>query len=84
MSVKILPYEQLKYKDGEIGVNDVSVEYIQDSDCTEEEGNVQTITISSRNNGTNRFINIKTDNWSISDIDELEEIISDFKKRADI
>jgi hypothetical protein len=45
---------------------------------------VQTLTVSARNNGVSRFLNLKTDNWSIDGIDELSEIIEDFKKRAGI
>lgn len=75
-------YEDFKFEDEHIGVDDVSVTYLQNSDCTEEDGNVQSITISTRNNGVGRFINIKTENWSFDDINELEELIKDFKQRA--
>ncbi len=70
------------YEDGQIGIDDISVQYVQTGDCTENEDNVQTITISTRNNGVGRFLNIKTDGWSFDSIEELEEIINDFKKRA--
>lgn len=65
-----------------VAVDDVVVKYIQSNDCTEDMDIVQELTISSRNNGCKRFINIKTDNWSISDTEEFSKIIEDFKKRA--
>ena len=75
-------YEDFKFEDGHIGIDDISITYLQNSDCTEEDENVQSITISTRNNGIGRFINIKTENWSFDDINELEELIKDFKQRA--
>jgi len=81
---KIIPIEQMNYGDYEIAVDDCSVTYVQGSDCTEQEG-TQTITISTRNNGIARFLNIKTgeEGWSISDTCELEDLIEDFKKRCE-
>ena len=70
--------------ENEIYVNDVSVTYCQDSDCTEDSYDVQTMVISSRNNGMNRFINMKTDNWSIDGVEEIEKILNDFCQRAGI
>jgi hypothetical protein len=87
MEVVIKSFEDMdftKETDGKIYVDDVSVTYCQDGDCTENRDDVQTLTVSSRNNGMARFINLKTDNRSISDIDELKSIIDDFKKRAGI
>ena len=80
--MEIKAYEGFKFEDEFVGIDDVSVTYLQNSDCTEEDENVQSITISTRNNGIGRFINIKTENWSIGDISELEELIKDFKQRA--
>ena len=74
--------EEFNYKFQQIGIDDISIQYVQTGDCTEDEDNVQTITISSRNNGVGRFFNIKTDGWSFDNIDELTEIINDFKQRA--
>ena len=80
--MEIKAYEDFKFEDGHIGIDDVSITYLQNSDCTEEDENVQSITISTRNNGVGRFVNIKTENWSFDDINELEELIKDFKQRA--
>lgn len=83
MKTNILPIEKINYKDWEIGVDDVSVTYVQASDCTEEDG-AQSITISTRNNGIARFLNIKTgeEGWSINNVQDLEKLIKDFKRRA--
>lgn len=77
-------YEDFKFEDGHIGVDDVSITYLQNSDCSGEDGEeeVQSITISTRNNGVSRFVNIKTESWSFDDIDELKKLIKDFKQRA--
>lgn len=86
MKEEIKSFENCKFADGEICVDTVSVLYTQNGDCTEGEDEVQELTISSRNNGMARFINIKTgeNGWSIDDIPSLAKIIDDFKKRADI
>lgn len=82
--MEIKSYEDFKFEDELIGIDDVSVTYLQNGDCTEEDGNVQSLTISTRNNAIGRFINIKTENWSIGDISELIKLIEDFKKRAEL
>lgn len=82
--MEIKSYEKFAFEDELVGIDDVSVTYLQNSDCSGEDDkeDVQSITISTRNNGTARFINIKTDSWSINDVDELAKLIKDFKKRA--
>lgn len=84
--MEIKAYEDFQFEDELVGVDEVSITYLQNSDCSGEDGkdNVQSITMSTRNNGCSRFINIKTDSWSISDIDELIKLIKDFKKRAEL
>lgn len=84
--IKVVPYEKAKFEDNEICVDDVVVRYMQGPDCTEDqEGEPQIITLSTRNNGCARFINIKTDNWSIDPFsDDLEVIIKDFCKRVSL
>ena len=81
--MEIKSFENMEYRDNEICIDDTSINYVQTNDCTEEEG-AQTITISSRNNGVRRFVNIKTgpEGWSINDVDDLIQIINDFKQRA--
>jgi hypothetical protein len=83
METKILPIENMSYKSSEIAVDDVSVTYVQTNDCTEDDG-AQSITLSTRNNGVARFLNIKTERegWSFENIEDLEILIEDFKRRA--
>lgn len=81
---KILSYEEFSYGDFEIAVDDVSVQYVQKEDCTENTDEPQVLTLSCRNNGCARFINIKTDNWSIENIDEFVKLLKDFKRRASL
>ena len=80
----IKSYEDFHFDNNVIGVDDVSITYEQNSDSSGEDGEetVQCITLSTRNNGVARFINIKTESWSIDKVDELIEIIKDFEKRA--
>lgn len=85
MAVNIIPAEEMDYKDEKVAVDDVSVTYVQSNDCTEEEG-VQTLIISTRNNGVARFLNLKTGEeggWSFDSIDDLVKLIKDFKKRCE-
>lgn len=68
-------------KDNEVLLSDASITYVQNGDCTESSDDVQSLTISTRNNGIANFLNIKTESWSIDNIKEIEIIIKDFCKR---
>ena len=83
-NTKIVSFENNKYGDEEIFIDDVSITYGQVSDNSgkDEKETVQEITISTRNNGVARYMNIKTDSWSFVDINEIKKIIDDFEKRA--
>lgn len=66
-------------KDSGIILDSVTCVYAQPPDCTEDQdGDFQKITISTRDNGIDNFINIKTDNWSISDAEEFAELLKHF------
>lgn len=80
--MKIVEVDNCNYEDGEVQVQDVTVEYTQTGDCTENRDDMQSIVISTRNNGMARFINIKTENWSIDNADVLVKLIEDFSRRA--
>ena len=86
MEVKILPYEKAKFEDGEVIVDKVSVTYLQNNDSSGEDPDgqegVQELTLTARSNGAARFVNLKTESWSVEDADELKTIIDDFEKRA--
>lgn len=67
--------------DDDIYIEDVSVEYSQYS-ATDNDYN--TLKVFTENNGVARYLNISTEKWEFSDIDELIEILNDFKKRASL
>ncbi len=83
--IEIKATEELSLKknkgDYDVYVEDVSVEYGQDA---VDEENYQILKVSTENNGVARYINISTEKWSISDIDDLIQILEDFKKRASL
>lgn len=83
--IEIKATEELSLKknkgDYDVYVEDVSVEYGQD---TLDEENYQILKVSTENNGVARYINISTEKWSFSDIDDLIQILEDFKKRASL
>lgn len=81
---EIKPYETMNYESGDIGIDEVQITYIQNADCTEDNDDVQSITLVARNNGIARFVNIKTESWSISHAGEMENLILDFERRAGI
>lgn len=63
---------------------EITCKYWQNPDCTEgTEAEPQEIIISSRDNGVAKFINIKTENWSINDNleEDLIPLLEDFKHR---
>lgn len=81
---KIVPFEEMNYGDYEVCIDNVSITYVQTGDCTEDRDACQDLTLTARNNGVARFINIKTgDNgWSIDSVETLKQIIQDFERRA--
>lgn len=66
-------------------VDEISIKYYQEPDCTEDRnGDGQEIILSTRDGGGGKFINIKTKSWSITGNkpeEELLPLINDFKKR---
>ena len=92
MRINIVPYEEAtlnengKWEEGTVVIDDISIKYLQNSDSSGDDGDeeVQELTLTARNNGIARFINIKTDSWSIDGVDELKSIIEDFKHRSGI
>ena len=70
-----------KEKDN-ILLDEAIITYVQNPDCTEDEdAEFQKLTISTRSNGIDKFLNIKADNWSIDNTEGLVKIIEDFKTR---
>ena len=68
--------------DNQVLLEEATITYVQNPDCTEDrDGDWQSLTISTRDNGMTKFLNIKTDNWSIDDAEMLSKVINDFCKR---
>lgn len=68
-------------KEDEILLDEITVTYYQNSDCTESKEEGQTITLSTRDGGGGKFIHVKTNGWSISDENELSELIKNFRSK---
>ena len=70
--------------DNEVLLDEITCKYVQEADCTEDRDECQEIILSTRDGGGGKFINIKTESWSING-DNLEEdlipLINDFRKR---
>lgn len=64
-------------------LEEITCRYCQEADCTEDQDGFQEIVISTRDGGRGKFINIKTESWSISDIEDINVLLDDFKKRIE-
>ena len=63
-------------------LDEVTMTYVQNPDCTEDrEGDWQRITLSIRDNGVAKFLNMNANNWSFDNTNDIVQIIEDFKKR---
>jgi hypothetical protein len=79
----IVPSEQYTSDCGHTSVEQVSVDYSNlDGDCNSSD--IQTLTLSTQDNGTARYITLKTDHYSVSDSKEILEIFKDFEQRASL
>ena len=68
--------------DDQVMLNEAIITYVQNPDCTEDrDGDWQKLTISIRDNGVTKFLNIKTDNWSLDNAESLCDVIKDYCKR---
>ena len=68
--------------DNQVLLYETTMTYVQNPDCTEDrDGDWQKLTISTRDNGVDKFLNIKTDNWSLDNAESLCDIIKDYCKR---
>ena len=72
--------------DGEeqVLLDEITCKYVQNPDNTEDQDSVQEIVISSRDGGGGKFINFKTESWSITGDNfekELIPLFEDFKAR---
>ena len=78
--MEVKPIDNCDYKDDEVYIDESSITYVQNGDCSSAD--VQSITLSTDNNGSSRYIWFKTDRWAISDIDDLIKILKDFQVRV--
>lgn len=60
-------------------LDQISGTYLQDNDCTENSDGLQSITLSTRDGGGGKFINIKTESWSLDDPEDLVKLLNHFK-----
>lgn len=68
----------------DIFLDEVSMKYIQAPDCTEnKDKDEQELIITTRDGGGGKFLNLKTNNWSISGLEDLKLVIEDFNKRIE-
>lgn len=68
--------------DNQVLLDQISMTYVQNPDCTEDkDDDWQKLTISTRDNGIDKFLNIKSDNWSFDNVQSLADVINDFCKR---
>jgi hypothetical protein len=63
-------------------VERVLVVYTQE--CDESSNNIQELKIFMEDNGAGKYIVFETERWAIDNIDELVEILNDFKLKAGI
>ncbi len=78
--MEVKPIDNCDYKDDEIYIDESSITYVQNGDCSSSD--IQSITLATDNNGIARYIWFKTDRWAVSDIDDLIKILKDFQARV--
>ena len=93
MNANIVPasYGELFERGKFVGIESMSVTYIQAADTNSNSDEVQTLTIETQMdcsptledalNEKSFYFNIKTDKWSVNSSDELSMLLDDFKKR---
>lgn len=89
--MNIIPIEDYDFEhpgnDGmDVAIEEVTIRYVQPMDTSgvENINDTQELVISTRDTGSGRFLNIKTESWSIESAEEMMNIINDFKRRANI
>lgn len=93
METKIIPaqyddaWEKAKY----VGLESLTATYVQAPDTNSNSDDIQVLTIETQTacapslkealKEDSFYFNIKTDKWSFSDVNELIDIVKDFKQR---
>lgn len=74
--------------DNQVLLDSITCTYIQNPDNTESRGNdddvCQELILSTRDGGGGKYINIKTNSWSINNPEDFLIILNDFKNRCGI
>ena len=74
--------------DDQVLLDSITCTYIQNPDNTERRGNdddvCQELILSTRDGGGGKYINIKTNSWSINSPEDFLTILNDFKNRCGI
>ena len=74
--------------DNQVLLDSITCSYIQNLDCTEDRGKdddgCQELILSTRDGGGGKFINIKTNSWSINSPEDFLTVLNDFKNRCGI
>ena len=73
--------------DNQVLLDSITCTYIQNPDNTESRGNddvCQELSLSTRDGGGGKYINIKTNSWSINSPEDFLTILNDFKNRCGI
>lgn len=65
-------------------IESTSITYTQDSDSCDISNDNQQLEIFTEDAGSGKYIVFKTERWAIDSIDELIEILNDFKLKAGI
>jgi hypothetical protein len=63
-------------------IEEISITYSQE--CDESSQDWQSLKIFTSDNGSRKYIVFETERWAIDSIDELIEILNDFKLKAGI
>lgn len=70
--------------DDQVMLDEAIITYVQNPDCTEDrDGDWQKLTISIRDNGVAKFLNLKSNNWSFDSVESLCDILKDYCKRIE-
>lgn len=66
---------------GEIVINEITVNYSQESELSNQENNLK---LSIHHQGAGFYFVMETSRWTFDNIAQLEQVISDFKSKANI
>lgn len=70
-------------EDEDVVISDLSTTYLQKADCCSSE-DYNELLIKAEDGGGCLFYVIKTDRWAFDDIDEVIDVLNDFKNRLNL